>query len=321
MLNGIGGERAGRDCYVTASRAASGSGGGCEVGGGRWHHATMPPTDPRQHDPLDDFSTDMFTHDGVTRTVYRLGKGPGILFMHEVPGITPTGASFARRLAAAGFSVAMPDLIGEAGRPLSAGYAAKSLGKMCISREFQAFALRADRPIIGWLRALGRDLHQWAGGPGIGAVGMCLTGGFALALAVDDHVLAPVLSQPSLPVPISPAHARDIGIPDDQAAIVADRCAAEDLQIIGLRFHGDPLVPASRFAALSERFGDAFTAVTLDDKAWKRARKAMPEAQRPLSLTGTPHGVLGGDYLDGPPTEEALARVLALFTDRLLVSD
>ena len=272
---------------------------------------------PQRHDSLDDFTTDTFTHDGVTRTVYRLGEGPGVLFMHEVPGITPTGADFVRRLADAGFSVAMPDLLGEAGKPLTKPYALQTMGKLCISTEFRAFALKADRPVVRWLRALGRDLHDRTPGEGIGAVGMCMTGGFALALAVDPHVLAPVLSQPSLPVGITPLHARDIGIPDADADVVQQRCEDDGLCVLGLRFNHDPLSPAARFKALKARFGDAFEAVTLDAGEWKRERQALAPEDRPATLTGQPHSVLGGDYLDGPPTRAALDRVIELFTERL----
>lgn len=268
-------------------------------------------------DALHDFTRDTFTHEATTRDVYWIGEGPGVLFMHEIPGITPPNAEFARRVAAAGFTVAMPDLLGEAGRPLSAAYMAKSVAKLCISREFRAFALGADRPVVRWLRALGEELHRRAGGPGIGAVGLCMTGGFALALAVDEHVLAPVLSQPSLPVAATPAQARDLGLPKDQAATVEARCRNDDLCVLGLRFAGDLLAPAARFRALKERFGEAFEAIELDDREWKANRKALPEQQRPVSLTGSPHSVLGGDYLDGPPTRAAFDRVIELFTDRL----
>ncbi|MGI9018422.1 MAG: dienelactone hydrolase family protein [Euzebya sp.] len=270
-------------------------------------------------DPLDDFTVDTFTHQGKTKTVYRAGEGPGVLFMHEIPGITPTSSAFARRLVGAGFTVAMPDLMGDAGRPLSWRYQNTSMVKLCISREFRAFALKADRPIVRWLRALGTDLHQRTGGPGIGAVGMCMTGGFALGLAVDPHLLAPVLSQPSLPGPISPWHRRDIGITDEHAKIVQTRCREEGLCVLGLRFSGDPMVPDARFAALKDRFGEGFKEVTLDAKEWQRQRPTLPSAEVPPTLTGKPHGVLGGDYLDATPTLGALQEVLDLFTQRLKV--
>src|SRR5215472_16615913 len=72
----------------------------------------------------------------------------------------------------------------------------------CVSKNFSNWALNQTSPVIDWLRALARDLHEKCGGPGVGAIGMCFTGGFALAMAVDDDMRAPVLSQPSLPMPL-----------------------------------------------------------------------------------------------------------------------
>ena len=84
----------------------------------------------------------------------------------------------------------------------------KSFTQVCISKEFSTWALNRTSPVITWLRALARDLHAQAGGPGVGAVGMCFSGGFALAMAVDDEMLAPVLSQPSMPFPLGKARGR-----------------------------------------------------------------------------------------------------------------
>ena len=259
-----------------------------------------------------------FTAEGFTRTVWSRGDGPGVLVMHEIPGITPQVVAFADRLVDAGFTVDLPDLLGEAGAPPTPASYATSTARLCISREFQAFARRADRPIIAYLRALGRDLHERCEGPGIGAIGMCMTGGFALALAVDPHVLAPVLSQPSLPVGISPWHARDLGLPDEDAEVVASRTRDEDLPILGLRFRGDLLCPPPRFRALEARFGDAFEAIELDDGEWRAARRRLPDDEVPPTLTGLPHSVVGGDYLDAEPTRSAMARVVELFTAQLV---
>src|SRR6202142_1970083 len=142
---------------------------------------------------LDGFIETTFTDDSVTRPVYRGGSGPGVVVVHEIPGITPLVADFGRRLIAAGFTVAMPSLVGEPGRTVSGGYVAKSFGQVCVSREFATLALGQTSPVIAWLRALARDLHAQAGGPGVGAVGMCFSGGFALAMAVDDELPAPGL--------------------------------------------------------------------------------------------------------------------------------
>lgn len=261
------------------------------------------------HDDLSDFRADMFDHDGTSRRIFRKGTGPGVLIMSELPGITPHVADFARRVVDAGFTVAMPDIFGEAGRPMTFPYSLTTLAKLCVSKEFTLFATGRSSPITDWLRALGADLHERAGGPGIGAIGMCLTGGFALSLAVDDHLLAPVLSQPSLPSGSWGAKGIDIS----PAALdkVKQRCATEDLCVIGLRFNRDPVSPAARFTWLREQLGDAFVSIEID-----------PEHANPRGRPVPPHSVVTTDCIDEPgqPTHDALERVLDLFRDRLIVA-
>src|SRR5882724_11639941 len=167
---------------------------------------------------LDAFTETDFTYNGKTRAVYRAGTGPGIVVMSEMPGITPNVAAFAQRLVDAGFTVAMPQMFGEPGRGPSVGYVLKSLTQGCVSREFSNWALNRTSPIIDWLRALARDLHEQCGGPGVGAIGMCFTGNFALAMAVDDTMLAPVLSQPSLPFAVGKARKLALGLSDADLA-------------------------------------------------------------------------------------------------------
>lgn len=257
-------------------------------------------------DPLDDFHREPFTHGGTTKDVYWAGEGPGVLVMTEVPQITPFVAGFARLVRDRGFTVAMPDLLGDAGEPAGWGDFAQASLHLCVSREFTLFARGRTSPIIQWLRPLGRELHRRAGGPGIGAVGMCLTGGFALALSVDDHLVAPVLSQPSLP--FGPWNAADLGLPSDDLTTVKDRCAAEDLCILGVRFEGDWMAPEKRFRRLEAEFGHHFVGIRIPDEAAHPGNRPLP-----------PHSVLTADLVDEPgePTFEAREKVLDLFAHRL----
>src|SRR4051795_9526815 len=172
---------------------------------------------------LEGFTTSEFTHNGSTRTVYRAGAGPGVVVMSEMPGITPKVAEFAQRVVDAGFTVAMPQLFGTPGKNMSVPYVLSSLTKGCVSKEFTSWALNRTSPIIDWLRALAGDLHEQCGGPGVGAIGMCFTGGFALAMAVDDTMMAPVLSQPSLPFAGGKKRKRALGLSDADLATVAAR--------------------------------------------------------------------------------------------------
>ncbi len=258
-------------------------------------------------DALRLFEHTTFTAEGDTRAVYRTGSGPAVIVMSEIPGITPNVARFARFVADAGFTAVMPHVFGDDGRDVSYGYAAGSLARACISREFTVLALGKTSPITTWLRALATHEHGRCGGPGVGAVGMCFTGGFALAMMVDDVVLAPVLSQPSLPFPVSKAHRRSIGVSEADTRRIQERALAGTC-VLGLRFTGDKLSPPERFEHLRELLGDAFVAVELDSSP------GNPHGHRK-----TAHSVLTEDLDDRPgtPTRAALDQVLEFFAKRL----
>lgn len=238
-------------------------------------------------DVLNGWEKGSFTAAGITRDTYRKGSGPLVIVVHEVPGITPKVTAFANEVVAQGFTVVMPDLVGTPGKEVSGGYALASLTKVCVSKEFSALALNKTSPIIGWLRALGRSLHQEVGGKGIGAVGMCYSGGFALGMMLDDHMLAPVLSQPSMPFPFGKKRAADLNLsPDD--ALVVKRRAAEGCQVLGLRFTDDRFV-GTRFDSLRELLGDAFIAIELPstkktDHSVLTEQRDEPSVQRVLSF-------------------------------------
>jgi dienelactone hydrolase len=257
---------------------------------------------------LSDFRPESFTFGGVTRTVLRTGEiGPAVIVIHEVYGFTPTLARFCRRVRDAGFQVYAPILFG---RPDASNPEKQSLGRMlalCVSHEFTLFARNKSSPVVEWLKPLARQAHAECGGPGVGVIGMCLTGGFALAMAVDPTVMAPVLSQPGLPD--RPPGAIDISRSD--LAIVAERAREQGLEVRGYRFAGDTLCRAERFQTLHDALGDAFVGVTLPDSAGNPA-SPLARAGRP------PHSVFTGDLIDEPgqPTRAALDEVIAFFTRR-----
>jgi dienelactone hydrolase len=244
-------------------------------------------------DVLAGWTKGTFTAAGFTRDTYRRGSGPAVIVVHEIPGITPKVTEFANDVVAAGFTVVMPSLVGTPGKDVSGPYLAQSMAKVCISKEFTNWALEQTSPIIGWLRALARSLHLELGGPGVGAVGMCFSGGFALAMMVDDVMVAPVLSQPSMPFAMGGAARKaDLNLSPDDREVIAQR-AADGCQVLGLRFTGDKLV-GERFASLRELLGDAFIAVEL------------PSSAR------NDHSVLTEQRDDA-----SVARVLAFLTDKL----
>jgi hypothetical protein len=212
----------------------------------------------------DDWAPGSHTHDGVTHATYRTGSGPGVIVVHEIPGITPEVVAFAEEVAAAGFTVVMPSLFGTDGAPMTARTVAASVGRVCVSREFTKLRTGETTPVAGWLRSLARELHGEVGGPGVGAVGMCFTGGFALAMAVDLSVTAPVLCQPSTPFAVGSRRAADVNLSPGDLDVVRGRCAAGQ-RVLGLRFRSDRAV-GTRFDTLTRELGDAFIRVELEGK-------------------------------------------------------
>lgn len=266
------------------------------------------------------FAADRFSADGRSHRVFRKGAGPAVIVITEMPGISPMVLGFADRLVAIGCSVVLPDLYGTAGRePFGGGavsdvlYTTRSIATGCISRDFSSFALDRTSPIAQWLRPLARAEHQRCGGPGVGAVGMCFSGGFALAMATDPSVVAPVMSQPGLPFPVGGRRREAVDVSSADLDVVADRCAAEALQVMGLRFRGDPVVPEERFAHLHRRLGDGFISVELDQADGRPAALDNP-------MLSSHHSVLTTSLDDRPGSagRQALEQVLDFIGSRLV---
>jgi dienelactone hydrolase len=265
---------------------------------------------------IEDFEKTTFTHGGKQRDVFRRGTGPAVIVIAEMPGISPKVLRFSGWVADLGCTAVLPHLFGVPGKDPTKGgplkmtsYALSSMVPACVSREFTVWATGKTSPVVDWLRALAVHEHRRCGGPGVGAIGMCFTGGYALAMATEPALLAPVLSQPSAPFPVTKGHRRSIDCSPDDLAAVKARCASEGLQVLGLRFKGDKFVPGERFEFLREQLGDGFVAVELEDA------DANPEA-----AMSNPHSVVTEHLVDRPgtPTRAALDQVLDLFRTKLL---
>ena len=263
---------------------------------------------PEDRPLAEDFERAEVTIDGETKPVWRSGGGPGVIIMHEVPGITPEVARFARIVRDRGFTVFLPEMFGTVDRPVSGGYVASSMLHCCISREFQVLEAGGSSPITDWLRKLCRQVHEELGGPGVGALGMCMTGNFALALMVDPSVQAPVLSQPSLPFPFGKARSRAVHVSPDQLAVIKRRVDEEDVKVLGLRFTADPICTRARFKTLRRELGEGFESIEIDSGPGN-----------PWGIKRIAHSVLTEELVDddGHPTKQALDRVLGFFEERL----
>jgi len=255
---------------------------------------------------LKDYTKFQFDDGRWSRDVYRRGSGPAVIVIHEIPGLHPLVIRFADRVAAAGMTVFLPSLFGEPGRPVSMGYALGQMFKnMCIAREFQVWSGGKSSPIVDWLRALAKKVHGECGGRGVGAVGMCFTGGYALAMMTEPSVVAPVLSQPSMPMALLKKNRGAIDASEEEIVCAKRRFESEDLSMIGLRFKSDKAVPDERFATYKRHFGDRFEAHEFEDE---------DAAPGPMG----PHSVLTINLQDSPgtPTKRAEERVIRFFRER-----
>lgn len=264
-----------------------------------------------QDDPLDDFERRSITLDGVTKVVYVAGRGPAVIVMTEMPGISPHVARFSRWVRDAGFTVYMPSLFGRDGAVPQAEEGIATFRRACVSAEFRAFAANESSPVTQWLRALARLAHEQCGGPGVGAIGMCFTGNFALSMMLESSLLAPVVCQPSLPID-DPA---GVNMAPGELAAVRERLEREDLTVMAYRFEGDKHCRAQRFAAFSEALGERFIARVLPDSA------ANPQSPPFFSqVVASPHSVVTAHLIDeaGQPTLAARDEILAFFTQRLI---
>lgn len=262
-------------------------------------------------DDLGDFLQREISLNGTSKVVYVMGKGPAIIVMPEMPGISPQLARFSRWVRDAGFTVYMPSLFGRDGDVASAGEGVAIFKRACISAEFRALAANETSPVTIWLRALARLAHEECGGPGIGAIGMCFTGNFALTMMLEPAMLAPVLSQPSLP--LNEPDGLEIS-PDDLTA-VKNRLDREDLTVLAYRFQGDRFCTAQRFSAYSKALGDRIVTSVLPDSA---ANPEPPPFFR--EVIGCPHSVVTAHLIDeaGQPTIAARDEILSFFTQRLV---
>jgi dienelactone hydrolase len=270
----------------------------------------MPIRSTQVDDPLEDFSNREISLNGVDKKVYVAGTGPAVIVMTEMPGISPHVARFSRWVRDAGFTVYMPSLFGRDGAVPMAEEGIAVLQRACVSAEFNAFAANASSPVTQWLRALARFAHSECGGPGVGAIGMCFTGNFALTMMLEPSMLAPVLSQPSLPLK-NPA---GLEITADELKAVRDRLEQEDLTVLAYRFEGDQICRAERFAAYAAALGERFLGRVLPDSAANTDVAPFFASRVPY-----PHSVVTQHLIDesGQPTIAARDEILAFFADRL----
>ncbi|MGW4965585.1 dienelactone hydrolase family protein [Nonomuraea sp. NPDC004186] len=270
----------------------------------------MSAASGRLDDMITDFSRRLVDVEGVVKTVYAAGSGPAVVLMPEMPGISPDVLRLARWVRDAGFTVHVPSLFGIDGAYPTVEGGTEVVRRACVSAEFRAFAGGGTSPVTAWLRGLARQAHAECGGPGVGAIGLCFTGNFALTMALEPAVIAPVVNHPSLPLD-DPA---GLEISDEDARAVRDRIAREGLKVLAYRFDDDRWCTGQRFAAYQALLGDAFDGRVLPGSS---ANTSPPPFFG--DVVGSPHSVVTAHLVDedGHPTLKARDEIIAFLTDRL----
>jgi dienelactone hydrolase len=268
-------------------------------------------TDLNTNDSLQDFIKREIRLNDTSKWVYVAGTGPAVIVMTEMPGISPQVARFARWVRDAGHTVYMPSLFGRDGVLATAEEGAAVFKQACVSAEFRAMAANASSPVTRWLMALARLAHQECGGPGVGAIGMCFTGNFALTMMMEPAMLAPVLCQPSLPL----SDPTGLEISPEDLAMVKARLDKDDLTVLAYRFEGDKICHAQRFATYSSALGERFVPRVLPNSA------ANTQEVPPFFATHVnyPHSVMTVHLIDeaGQPTIAARDEILGFCAQRL----
>ncbi|MEU6725888.1 dienelactone hydrolase family protein [Nonomuraea wenchangensis] len=261
-------------------------------------------------DPITDFRRRSVDVEGVVKTVYVAGSGPAVVLMPEMPGISPDVLRLARWIRDAGFTVYVPSLFGRDGAYPTVEDGEKVVRRACVSAEFRAFAGGGTSPVTAWLRGLARQAHAECGGPGVGAIGLCFTGNFALTMALEPAVVAPVVNHPSLPLD-DPA---GLELSEADALAVRERVRRDGLKVLGYRFEGDRWCTGRRFAAYRALLGDAFDGRVLPGGV---AAEDPPPFFR--DVVGTPHSVVTAHLVDeeGHPTLAARDEILAFLAGAL----
>jgi dienelactone hydrolase len=253
--------------------------------------ATVP-----QIDVFDKESFQAKTTTGVdiTHDVYSRGEGPAVIIIQELPGIGQETLALADKFVVKGYKVFLPHLFGPIGK--TSGLP-NFIRVLCMKKEFAIFEKNKASPIVDWLKSLCQYIRKEENVEGVGVIGMCLTGNFAISLMADDSVLAGVASQPALPL----RGGNLLHMSEQEISETKIR-----LQEVGpmkaYRFEVDGMSPPEKFEAI--------------DKTFNSGSSPCVELN---TLPGKGHSVLTLHFVDeeGHPTRKALDEIMDYFHSKL----
>lgn len=278
---------------------------------------------PRQNvAELNGYACEPFEYGGIRHDVYRGGDaGPVVLLLHEMPSFSYRTVQLANHIRDRGYRIVMPILVGGIrNQPYRGRAGALRMGadfgvnvvRFCMSWEFVGLLQHRTSPITSWLLQLARTEADGNGQRQVGVIGMCMSGGFALATAIDPVVGVAVVSQPAVPFASGPlrwipGQAADLGLSEVDRLRLVDRKDDADFCVRAFRFTKDSIAPAERVARIEAELAPGATLTSIP------------------SQTRAAHSVLtdATDVAKDPSTEAAikaaLASVIATLDERLKV--
>jgi dienelactone hydrolase len=267
--------------------------------------------------PLEGYAQFRFTAGEFSHAVYHGGEpgDPPLLLLPEVAGFSPGLLQFAARLKDARFQVYVPWLFGPFGRRTPF----RNAMRLCISREFANLRAGISAPVTAWLRALAAHISQQNGGGRVGAIGMCLTGAFAIPLVIDPQVVAAVAAQPSVPFSAlftvfgvrRGAALRQLNVSESDIAKARDRLTSADARLLAVRNRADRICPREKLERLQQEFP-----VGLEVREYGEVDSRNSLGERPHA-TFTKEYRVAQNPTDEHPSRRAFADLVAFFDRNL----
>ncbi|MCB1179148.1 MAG: dienelactone hydrolase family protein [Leptospiraceae bacterium] len=256
---------------------------------------------------MNDFLEFEFSHKNISHKVFKKGNGPGIIIIHELPGMVKECVNFARNLEKEGFTVYLPLLFGEPNKELDVIDTIKLFRKVCISKEFDLFSNNKTSPVVEFLKGLCKFAKEETSSKGVGAIGMCLTGGFVIPMVVESSLLAPVLSQPSLP--LNPLFRNEIGCSKEDYETACSRIKKEKIKVLGFKFSEDILSHNDKFKKLETDLMNNFEGDIIDSSLGNSHK-----------IPFYAHAVFTKDFVEQKdhPTYNAYLKLISYFKEKLL---
>ena len=183
-----------------------------------------------------------------------------VLLLHELPGLNCKAIRFANLLAAKGYTVYLPHLLGEAGTDSSFTNSVK----LMFDSRWSVYSESEESEIVNQIEQLANKIHADSAAQ-IGVIGMCLTGTFPIAIMHNPGVGAVVVAQPATPLlSVGSSRKAALGISEARLQKAVDR---GDVPILGFRYQEDDWVsPGEKFVTLRDKFKSDFIDCSITEK-------------------------------------------------------